>query len=270
MRKLVSMIYIALLIGLLNGCGVSQSDYDSLNAENEKLRKEIDDLRYGADKLLLNAKAYLEKKDYVRAKKELEVLVKTHSGSKQAAEAESMLLEIEQVMPGIQEVPEVINADTLTYAAGQMRTVFDEGKGFTWYYDKNTPKNKNTNCIFLYFGKKSNERPWLRFRIQYAADDQLFIQGYTIKTENSSYRINVKPAEVETNNTGRESWECYDTGMTPSLYVIVNAIIYSETATISYIGKQYYDERTITENEKQELKNVLSAFKAAGGHMNFR
>jgi hypothetical protein len=267
MRRLIPLIFAVLFIGLLNGCGVSQSDYDSLNVENEKLRKEIDDLKYGADKMLANAKIYLDKKDYVKAKNELEALIKNHSSSKQAVEAEAMLLEIEQLVPGIQVAePGVVNTDTSVHATGKMRSLVDEAKGYTWYYDINTPKSKNTNCIYLYYGKKSNQRPWLRFRIQYVANEELFIQGYTIKTENSSYRINVKPGEVETNNSGGETWECFDTGVTPSLYAIINAMIHSQTTTISYIGKQFYDERTIIENEKLELKNVLAAYKAAGGH----
>jgi cell division protein FtsB len=52
---------VGILLVSLIGCGqVSQKDYDALKVENESLKKELDELRFGADRLLGDAKNYIE------------------------------------------------------------------------------------------------------------------------------------------------------------------------------------------------------------------
>ena len=68
-RRALQLLTISFLMTLLTSCsGVSQKEYDSLKAENEKLKVEIEDLKFGPDKLLSQAKVYIDSKDFINAK----------------------------------------------------------------------------------------------------------------------------------------------------------------------------------------------------------
>ena len=72
--KLQNLSLTFLLIGLLGCGGVSQNEHDNLKAENEKLRKELEDLKFGPLKLLSQAKLYADKADFNNARTELQNL----------------------------------------------------------------------------------------------------------------------------------------------------------------------------------------------------
>ena len=52
-KRTLQILTIGLLMAVLFGCdGVSKNEYETLKAENEKLKQEIEDLKFGPDKLL--------------------------------------------------------------------------------------------------------------------------------------------------------------------------------------------------------------------------
>ncbi len=276
-NRALHLLTISILLTGLIGCGgVSQNEYDNLKAENEKLKKEIEDLKFGPEKLLSQAKAYLENKEFNKAKSELNTLLDKHPSSQQATEAKQLIAVADN---GIKEQKiaeekakiekEKAEKERLANATKKLRTKFDDIKGITWYYDKGTPQYTNYNSFHLYMGKEKAGKPWLRFRIQYTADDWLFIQSYVIKTDNDSYTISTSYGEVETDNGSGEIWEWYDVPMNNKLYNIVKDVIKSKQVKLRHNGKQYYKDRTITEKEKQGLQNILDAYEALGGSTNF-
>lgn len=278
--RMLQILTIGFLIsGLISCSGVSQKDYDTLKAqmdslivENGKFKKEIEDLKFGAENLLSQAKVHLENKDYDNAKSKLESLIKRHPASQQVIEAKKLLMDVEN---GIKEQKlaeekaklekEKAERERLANVTKKLRTKYDDVNEITWYYDKSTPYYANNNSFHIYMGKEKNGSPWLRFRIQYAADDWLFIENYTIKTDSTSYTIDTSYGEVETDNGYGGIWEWYDVPMTNLLYGIVKDVIKSKSVKLRHSGKQYYKDRTITEKEKQGLQNVLDAYKALGG-----
>lgn len=276
-NRTLQLLTISILLTGLIGCGgVSQNEYDTLKAENEKLKKEIEDLKFGPDKLLSQAKVYLENKEFNKAKSELNTLLDKHPASQQATEAKQLITVAdngikEQKIADEKAKIEKAKAEKerLANATKKLRTKYDDIKGITWYYDKGTPQYTNYNSFHLYMGKEKTGKPWLRFRIQYTADDWLFIQSYVIKTDNDSYTISTSYGEVETDHGSGDIWEWYDVPMNNRLYNIVKDIIKSKTVKLRHNGKQYYKDRTITEKEKQGLQNMLDAYEALGGSTNF-
>lgn len=276
-KRTLQLLTVSILLTGLIGCGgVSQNEYDTLKAENEKLKKEIEDLKFGPDKLLSQAKVYLENKEFNKAKSELKTLLDKHPASQQATEAKQLITVADN---GIKEQElaaekakiekEKAEKERLANATKKLRTKYDDIKGITWYYDKGTPQYTNYNSFHLYMGKEKTGKPWLRFRIQYTADDWLFIQSYAIKTDNDSYTISTSYGEVETDHGSGDIWEWYDVPMNNRLYNIVKDVIKSKTVKLRHNGKQYYKDRTITEKEKQGLQNMLDAYEALGGSTNF-
>lgn len=64
----------------------------------EKLRKELDECKYEANRLLNDAKAYFENKDYGRAKETLNTLFEKRPGSNETAEGKKIYIEIEDTV----------------------------------------------------------------------------------------------------------------------------------------------------------------------------
>lgn len=271
----------------LTSCGVSQKEYDDLKDENEKLRIELDDLKNGPDRLLSEGKIFIESKKYQDSKNSLNQLIEKHPGTNQASEAKSLLIEVDRLIEIEKqreekerienekaekkriESEQKAERDRLANATKKLKTKYDDIRNITWYYDKSTPTYTNYNSFHLYMGKEKSGIPWLRFRIQYTADDWLFIESYIIKTDNGSHTITTKYGEVEKDNDSGDIWEWYDVPLNNETYNIIKDVINSQTVKLRYNGKQYYKDRTITATERQGLKNILDAYEALGGQLNF-
>tara|TARA_R110002072_G_scaffold75624_5_gene177879 strand:- start:2686 stop:3522 length:837 start_codon:yes stop_codon:yes gene_type:complete len=278
MKKItLQLLAISSLLTFLMGCSeVSKQEYEALKSENEKLKLEIEELKFGPDKLLAQAKIYLDSLDYSKAKEELQILIDKNPASQQATEAKQLIILADN---GIKEQKiaeekakiekEKAEKERLNNATKKLRTKYDDIKEITWYYDKSTPRYTNYNSIHLYFGKGKYGPPWLRFRIQYAADNWLFIETFVIKTDNQSYTIASSYGEVERDNGNGGIWEWYDVPMSNKLYLMINDIVSSKSVKIRHNGQQYYKDRTITLREKQGLQNILDAYEALGGTTSF-
>jgi len=94
--KLKTVFLGIILLAILIGCGVPQEDYDKLKAENEKLKTELDECKFGAEKLIaLVEKKYSEKK-YSSAKQHINELYKRHPESPKNKEFKQLLKKIEK------------------------------------------------------------------------------------------------------------------------------------------------------------------------------
>ena len=70
-----------MMMVLLSGCGVSQEDYDKLKLENKQLKTELDEYKFGAERIIaLVKKAYTEK-NYSVAKQNIILLNEKHPES---------------------------------------------------------------------------------------------------------------------------------------------------------------------------------------------
>lgn len=130
---------------------------------------------------------------------------------------------------------------------------YDDIKNITWYKDKTSTKYRNENAFYLYFSPNN-----LRLVIQYYADNWLFIDNYIIKADDKIYTIN---GRVERDNgNGGKIWEWIDINVNNKIEILTN-IANSSNAKIRFNGKQYYEERIITEREKEAMKNILISYK---------
>lgn len=274
--KFIDKLTIVFGLLLLVSCGIPQEEFDKVLAENDKLKKEIEELKFGPDKLLAKVNLLITDSDFESAKKEIQLLIEKHPTSNQAFKAKELLPVIEK---GIldkkeneerkQKEKEIFEKERLANATKKLKSNYDDIKGITWYYDKGTPKYNNYNSFHLYMGKNDGGLPWLRLKIQYASSDWLFIENYVIKTDKGSHTISTSRGEVERDNGSGGIWEWYDVSLTDELYYIIKDIINSKNVKIRHNGSQYYKDRVISEKEKQGIRNVLDAYEALGGKMNF-
>lgn len=284
MKKLSLVSLLLCIILILSSCNSQvietlKKENEDLKSSNEKLQVEVKNLndelesiKFGAENLLKEANNYYESKEYSKAVYSIETLLEKHPGSDEAKEAQALLSKVEEAQKKEQEAKALeekkrIEAEKkrLAEATSKMRKKYDEVQEITWYYDKSTPQYSNYNSFHLYIGVKNNN-PWLRFCIQYAGDDWLFIDRYELKIDDYNYEI--IPEEVERDNNA-DVWEWYDTDVDSSDIAIIKAVISSKRTIIRCVGRQYHKDRTISEQEKKALQNVLDAYEALGGNMNF-
>lgn len=277
-KRILQILTISLLMTGLFGCeGVSKNEYATLKAENEKLKQEIEDLKFGPEKLLSQAKIYLENKEFNRAKSELQTLMDKHPASQQTTEAKQIL---DLADSGIKQrklaeekgkaEKEKAEKERLANATKKMRVKVDDINDITWYYDKTSPQYTNYNGFHAYIGKNEGSKPWLRLVIQYAADDWLFIEKYIIKVDGQTYNITEDSyGEIKTDNGSGGIWEWLDRNVGYSEFQIIKAVANGKDVKIRFNGKDYYKDKTITKQQKTALRNVLDAYEALGGTTEF-
>lgn len=277
-KRTLQILTIGLLMAVLFGCdGVSKNEYETLKAENEKLKQEIEELKFGPDKLLSQAKIYLENKEFSKAKSELQTLLDKHPASPQTTEAKHLLDLADNAIEEQKLAEEKAKAERekeekerLANATKKMRVKVDDMNDITWYYDKTSPQYTNYNGFYAYIGKKEGSKPWLRLVIQYAADDWLFIEKYIIKVDGQTYNITEDSyGEIKTDNGSGGIWEWLDRKVGFSEYQIIKAVANGKDVKIRFNGKDYYKDKSITEQQKSALRNVLDAYEALGGTTDF-
>jgi hypothetical protein len=94
--KLNTIIYTVFLTAIASSCGVPQEDYDKLQDENKELLSELEECKYGAEKIIAEVeKAYSEKK-YAIAREKINKLSEKHPESPKNSEFKNLLKKIEK------------------------------------------------------------------------------------------------------------------------------------------------------------------------------
>lgn len=150
----------------------------------------------------------------------------------------------------------------LASALQKMSKKTDKIESVDWYRDKSSPAYNNQNGFFLYIGKGSTSAPWLRLRIQYFADDWLFIESFSVVADGQRFERGRVKFERDHDS---KIWEWYDENLTDADLQMIKALIASKEAVIRFNGRQYQKDKTITASQKAALQNALDAYKALGG-----
>jgi hypothetical protein len=145
---------------------------------------------------------------------------------------------------------------------------YDEFSDRTTYQDSTSPSTVDDNGIYLsIFAHDHKKKPaFISLKIRYYADKWLFIQSYSFSIDGERYSFT--PIKVFRDND-EQIWERSADVLDANIYKIVKAIIKSKTAKIRFNGTESIDDREITDEEKQAMKNVLDAYKELGGDFSF-
>ncbi len=94
--KIKSIIYGIVVLTIVSSCGVPQADYDKLMAENERLKTELDECKFGAEKIVAEVEKAYAGKDYALARQNIEMLYEKHPESPKNIEFKELLKTIER------------------------------------------------------------------------------------------------------------------------------------------------------------------------------
>jgi hypothetical protein len=93
---LKSLIYVSAISLLFTSCGVPQADFDTIKAENELLKKELDELKHGADRAIAMVEKAYQEKDYTLAREQIKLLSERHPESPKNTDFKTLLVKIDK------------------------------------------------------------------------------------------------------------------------------------------------------------------------------
>lgn len=260
--SLVALMLIGSLASLFEGSDDEPYTAASSSLSAEAKARQDADGRQRADSIIANIPAKSISRIDATELAALRVAVTQYADPADSAAA-AWKAEAERVENARRKDEEKKAAARRRTALAKLRKNTDEVKGITWYYDRSSPEYLNSRSnLFLYMGHRENSAPALRFKIQYVADDWLFIETYTIKADDQTFTISPGHFGAERDNGGGEIWEWYDVAADAREIEIARAIADAKKTIIRHEGKQYRKDRTVSDREKQAIRNVLDAYDA--------
>lgn len=142
-------------------------------------------------------------------------------------------------------------------ALSRLKKTYDEFQDVTWYQSPSSPRYRNSNAFYIYFGIDNGSKLPLRLVMQYYSSDWLFIEEAKINVDGKIYTVTSTDWERDNDS---DIWEWSDEPLNDR--ELIEAIVKSKSAVIRYEGRQYYDNRTISSSQKLALKQVLEAYDA--------
>ena len=100
-----------------------------------------------------------------------------------------------------------------------------------------------------------------RFVFQYYAEDWLFIRSIIFNIDGEN--ITIYP-NMETDCGGGYIWEWFDENYSYDLELI-QKIANAKSVKMKLNGRQYYDTRTLTSTQINDIKLIYEYYKALGG-----
>ena len=134
----------------------------------------------------------------------------------------------------------------------------DEFSNNTWYEHKNSPRYRNSNGFYLYFGVNEDIGVCaLRMVLQYYDDDWLFIKNIIFSIDGENYQY--VPEDMKRDNSGGYIWEWFDEPIDPHSD-LVQALANSHSVKIKLNGSDYYDTRTLNQKQIQGIKETFELY----------
>ena len=134
----------------------------------------------------------------------------------------------------------------------------DEFSNNTWYEHKNTPRYRNSNGFYFYFGVNEDIGVGaLRMVLQYYDDDWLFVKNIIFSIDGDNYKF--VPEDMKRDNSGGYIWEWFDEPI-DSQSDLVQALANSHSVKIKLNGSDYYDIRTLNQKQIQGIKETYELY----------
>lgn len=138
-------------------------------------------------------------------------------------------------------------------------------KAPVWYIPKNAPQYIDMNGIYCYFETEDDIPMNFRLKIQYYAEDWLFIKKIQFSIDGNPYEL--IPYNTEQDHDGGYIWEWCDNQVKGSDIEIIKALINAKEAKMKLIGSQYYKIKTITQQQLLDIKRSVELYEALGGKL---
>jgi len=134
----------------------------------------------------------------------------------------------------------------------------DEFSNNVWYEHNNSPRYRNSNGFYFYFGVNEDIGVGaLRMVLQYYDDDWLFVKNIIFSIDGENYKF--VPEDMKRDNSGGYIWEWFDEAIDPQSD-LVQALSNSHSVKIKLNGSDYYDIRTLNQRQIQAVKETYELY----------
>lgn len=176
------------------------------------------------------------------------------------------------------DTAKVSNADVLIAAADQlkalkqqqaqallanMRVEKDEVRGLTFYYSKTQPYYADERCYMLPYIGQDSTHTWLCAQYHYMDyDNWVFWTKLTFAVDDQRYYKYFNYFDVVRDND-TEVWEYVNTAdVSEEDIEMFWAIANSEKTIVRFEGDEYYSDFTVSQADKDAIREVLTAYEA--------
>ncbi|MDE4173015.1 hypothetical protein PXK01_02555 [Phaeobacter sp. PT47_59] len=136
----------------------------------------------------------------------------------------------------------------------RMKKETDEFNGNVFYEHPNTPRYTDTRSYLAVYAGQNSGRVWLRMRLNYTNDSWLFVQNAALNIDGETVRL---PYMDWKRDNDSEIWEWIDVTVDADLRSTLEKIAASKSTIVRFNGRQYYDNVTIREADKQVIRDMF-------------
>lgn len=256
------IIYITILT-LVIGC-VPQSDYDKLKKENEVLRAELDEIKFGAERLLKEADFAFNEKNYDLSKQKAELILEKHAGTDYAVKAKALIDKIDSIEKA-RLAKEKAEKEKLERQLNQyVSKKHDDFQKCTFYETKRETETQPEKYgprfqVEIYIGHGDTGNKWLRLRTNYRDDDWMFYKKIELLGDNGTQiSIDTDYPEKKSDSGGGGVREWSDNNVDSDLIIKLD-----ESKTIKYrFDGQYRYTYNMNWSQRQAFKEIVAKYKS--------
>lgn len=162
----------------------------------------------------------------------------------------------------------VVDSATVKSLLSQFRVEKDKfsSDGKVVYKHKNTPEGIGSNAVYCYIITRRDNKPVLRFRIDYSSDDWLFFSK-------AQFLVDDKPFEYFPSKPEREVgydsnvMEWSDDFVESTEFNIISALSEAKSAEVKLTGPKFYDVKKISAKNLESIRETKMLFYALGGRV---
>jgi hypothetical protein len=163
------------------------------------------------------------------------------------------------------EVADTVGAQGLVQSFRQRA---DEFTGIEWYKDPKTPRSRSARTfIHAYFGKKDTALLPLRWGLNYVAEEWLFIQRITVRTDTTNELPFLGSQDMNRDNAGGKIWEWCDQQTNVLTWPMLIRIAKAKRTVIRFEGRQYYSDYVVSRSDAESIRRTLDVYTTMGGHI---
>jgi hypothetical protein len=130
---------------------------------------------------------------------------------------------------------------------------------------KDAPQINSASALVLYFVADGGMAQRLMLRIQYVDDDWIFFNKVTVKAGLKIFDLTGDRDNSHRDNSGGKVWEWCNLPVKENEYKFLESIRNEPVVTIRYVGRTYFEDRELSDDERQRLIDTWTAYRAMGG-----